>query len=194
MGCLKWVGALALGTSLLAGHAQAAAELVTNGDFETGNFAGWTKSGVTSLSDVIANTVTSNTSYLWRSGATGGLAYISQDIATEIGATYDFSFDVYSTSTTNTVFEVYFGGIQVFGFSNEVHNWTHILLEDLPAISAVTEIKLGARNDPSFTRVDNVSVMASSSVPVDVPEPASGLLLAGAVLALSAAGRGRKAG
>ena len=73
-GRLRQMKKIALATLLAvsAFSANAATELVTNGNFETGTFAGWTKSGNTSLSDVvISNTVTSNHSFVWRSGATG---------------------------------------------------------------------------------------------------------------------------
>ena len=38
----------------VANPAQAA-NLVVNGDFNTGNFTGWTKSGNTALSDIVNN-------------------------------------------------------------------------------------------------------------------------------------------
>ena len=65
----------------------ASAGIVPNGDFETGTFAGWTKSGNTSLSDVISNTATADHTFVWRSGATGSPNYISQMLDTVAGAT-----------------------------------------------------------------------------------------------------------
>lgn len=179
--------ALALMLAASALSAQAATELVVNGDFETGTFAGWTKSGNNSLSDVISNTVTSNHSFVWRNGSTGSLAYISQNLATVAGGSYSLSFDVYNTATSNTIFEVDFNGAKVYGFTNEVHNWSHITLNGLSATGALTELKFGARNDPSFLRLDNVSVHALA-----VPEPETYAMLLGGLALVGAVARRRQ--
>jgi hypothetical protein len=170
---------------------SAQASMIVNGDFQTGTFAGWTKSGNPSLSDVVANAITSNHTSVWRSGATGSLAYISQNVATVTGATYSFGFDVYNNATSNSIFEAYFDGVLVAGFTNVQHNWTHFQFDNLIASSDLTMIKFGARNDPNFTRLDNVT-MELLQAPADVSEPASiAMLLAG--LGLLAATRRRQA-
>lgn len=186
----KWLAAVML--SSFAVFAHAATELVTNGNFETGTFAGWTKSGNTSLSDVIANTTTSNHSFLWRSGATGSPASISQLLTTVAGGTYDLSFDIYSSGVSasnpaSVSFSVLFNGVNIYSFQNTTTPWTHLTFSNLVATGAQTELKFSSRNDPSFTRLDNVSVMAA------VPEPETYAMLLAGMGVMAAVARRRKA-
>ncbi|QLI81544.1 PEP-CTERM sorting domain-containing protein [Chitinibacter fontanus] len=158
-------------------------ELVTNGNFETGNFTGWTKSGNTSLSDVISNTTTSNHTFLWRSGATGSPAYISQNLNTQIGGKYTLSFDIFSAGTSAVKFDAFFNGASVYSFSNISQAWTHVVINNLQSTKPLTELKFGSRNDPSFTRLDNVSVVAA------VPEPETYALMGIGLIGLMASRR-----
>ena len=166
-------------------------ELVSNGNFETGTFAGWTKSGNTSLSDIISNTVTSNHTFVWRSGATGSPAFISQNLQTVAGGHYTLSFDVFNSATSATPsavsFEADFNGHSVYGFTNQTRNWTHVVLNNLSATGVATELKFGARNDPSFIRLDNISVTAA------VPEPETYALMMAGLGLLAFVAKRRKA-
>jgi hypothetical protein len=169
--------ALIVGSMVVAAGAQA--NMVINGDFETGTFAGWTKTGNTSLSDVISNTTTSNHTFLWRSGATGSAAYISQLLSTSAGQHYTLSFDLYSAGTRNfdpsaVQFSAFFGGASVYSLTNTPKAWGTLTF-DVVASAATTELKFGARNDPSFTRLDNISLVAASSVPEPAPLALLGL-------------------
>ena len=175
---------------VLSAVGASAAPLVSNGDFETGTFAGWTLSGDLDNSAIAKNNVTSNTTYLWRSGAAFEETYISQVLTTVANARYTLSFDVFTDSTFGSSFSASFNGVVVSSFVNEVHNWTHYSIMNLVADDTTTELKFGARNDPRFTRVDNISVVQNVAA---VPEPASVLLLSGAFAALAMTRR-RKAG
>ena len=71
--------------SFLATVPAQAFNLITNGDFETGNFSGWNQSGNTSFTSVNGN----NEAQL---GPVNSLGYISQTINTVSGQEYIFSY------------------------------------------------------------------------------------------------------
>ena len=107
-------------------------------------------------------------------------------LTTTAGNHYTLSFDLFSGGATNSLFDAFFDSVSVYSLSNTVIGWTHFEFTDLVATGASTELKFGARNDPSFTRLDNISVLSTSQ---SVPEPESLALFAAGAFALVVARR-----
>ena len=90
--CLSWKRGVIIGAvlALLVGTAGAADRLVVNGDFETGDFSGWTRGGDTSFTSVDRFSAHSGV----YGADLGNVSYGSllQMLDTEIGDTYTVSY------------------------------------------------------------------------------------------------------
>ena len=155
---------------------SASAELITNGDFETGNTNGWINSD---------NFVSGNLSGFQAFGANAlyfgcvtQLCSTFQTIATTADARYIFSFDYGSSGDTNAFF-ARFNGSDVFHTLNDgstQFGFTHQSFTVF-ATGASTDVEFIGFNNPSYQALDNVSVIENTGT---VPEPGSiALLLAG---------------
>ena len=87
----KYLTFLAVVTCVLSFQMAAADELVLNGDFEIGNFTSWTQSGNLSFTGVGSGNAHSGT-YAAYFGPVGSLGFISQNLTTVPGGTYDLTF------------------------------------------------------------------------------------------------------
>jgi hypothetical protein len=153
-------------------QASASVNLVVNGGFETGDFTGWTRFGNTSYSGVSNYYLPSQGNYSALFGAVGSLGGISQSFATVSGSDYEVSFDLANGGGPTNEYLVQFGSsvlaheanLSPFGYQHFSYITT--------AASSSTTLALSFRQDPSYFKLDGVSVTAA------VPEPEEWAMMA----------------
>ena len=172
---------IAILTASLAGVMSAQANLIINGGFETGDYAGWTFTPATSGSVFL---VTSDLTgygnhsgnFVANFGAVGGQDdTLSQTVATTPGGSYVFDFWLAANASSsmtvswdrNTLLQISNGG--PFG-------WTHYSYDVVASGNFTDLTSFAGRNAPSWIALDDVSLTAA------VPEPST--YLAGALLLL----------
>ena len=184
--------ACSLVAAALFATGAARADLVTNGDFETGDFSGWT-TAIDPLYDAVDTLMPQAGTYAAYFG--GADSSISQSLATVAGTTYKISFwlqleaDVTGAAAPNT-FGVNFGSFAGPTFMDATDfGYTHI--EFLAtAASASTNLAFNFKQGPAFWDLDSIQVNAVDVVAA-IPEPASLALLAAAGLGWVGAKRRR---
>ena len=152
---------------LLVSALPASATLVANGGFETGNFTGWTQSGITSWDGVDGREVVSG-AFAAYFGAMGGDGVISQDLATTPTQSYTVSFWLQNgaSGTTNVLpndFHLYWGGSEIFSLLNAPSfDYTQYSFVT-QATSSSTTLSMGFMNYNTWFFLDDVDV---SPVPI----------------------------
>ena len=170
-----------------------ASSILVNGDFETGDFQGWTTAGwfTDSLNPAtgIYDAATGCGGAACTDPNDPGAAYLYQDIATIPGGTYSFSFFYNSGALAGFGSEVAVlwgnpaGPAPVIDFVNVDTGGGYIqYTRTLTATSAISRLEFLARQDFDFYYLDDIALSPVSSQAV--PEPASVLTLAAALLAL----------
>jgi hypothetical protein len=173
--------------------------IVTNGGFETGDFTGWTLSGntggagLTGGSGNIGVNMSSAHSGTYGAffGPVGSLAYLSQNLTTVAGMTYELSFSLLNEGSggesispirpvggpIDQIFQVFWNGSLIFEIppNSPPSAYTQFNFTGLTATGATTELKFGFRNDPSFWDIDDITAGLSGAA---VPDSLSTIWLA----------------
>jgi hypothetical protein len=158
---------LAIGLLLLATTGPTSANLIVNGDFETGTFAGWTTTPAPIGSFFGVGPVPPAHDTLGAFfGATGAdFDSISQTFVTTPGAFYDLSFFyevVELGSPPNNGFRVLFNGVVVFENLNAISGFGTFSFNHLQATGSTTTVEFQGRNVTDFDYLDDVSVTGST--------------------------------
>jgi hypothetical protein len=180
--------AMALVASAAAVSASAA-ELVTNGGFETGTLSGWTGGGsFTGVQCPGPGPGVHGGNCSLFDGNIGSTDALSQVVATVAGQTYDYSFWLQSDGGTPNAFTFSLGGVTLVTLTNAPASsgFTHFT-GSVVAASSNASLTFGFRDDPGFWFLDDVSLTGAA-----VPEPASWALMLTGFLGAGAAIRANR--
>ncbi len=179
------VGALALAA---AATPSSAAELVTNGGFETGDFTGWTLGGNTGFSGVNSSSAHSGNygAYFGQVGSTGTLSQLLNTVA---GQTYTVSYWLSNLGGPTDSFEASIGGqvLQTFSNANAFQYFNFSFTA--PVSGSPSLLQFTFRQDPSYWHIDDISVEGLRG---GVPEPATWAMLIFGFFAIGATMRRRR--
>jgi hypothetical protein len=184
---------LALAIATVCSATAFADSIVTNGNFQTGDFTGWqhNTSGVTNHPWTVAE---SGSNFYASTGCVGieciegnstQEAWLSQVLTTVVGQTYTLTFDYSPVNAAPDELEVDFGSTDVVDLIN-VPDSIHTYSYTVTATTTATELQFLGRQDPGYDYLDNISVTSNSAA---TPEPASLTLFGTGILALAGVAR-----
>jgi hypothetical protein len=159
---------LAIGVLLIATAPRTSANLIVNGDFETGTFAGWTTTPALIGSNFGVGPVPPAHDTLGAFFHATDVYFdsISQTFVTTPGAFYDLSFfyQVVDTPPPHNGFRVFFNNVLVFENLDANSGFGPFSFNHLQATGSTTTVEFQGRNVTGSDYLDDVSVTDSAIV------------------------------
>ncbi len=147
--------------------------LVVNGNFETGDFTGWTLGGNYGMSWAGAQTSVDSQAesgqYAAAIGAMGSDATLSQTLQTVAGKQYTLSFWLANNGAGTNDFTVKWNGATVMALANAPAQGYTQYTFTVTATGATSTLEFDGRQDPSSWRLDNISVTGIGTQASSVP-------------------------
>jgi hypothetical protein len=164
----------------VAGPVKAGGNLVSNGDFATGDFTGWTLSGDTSYV-YVSGTPGSYAAALTTTGLGDG--FLSQSLSTMAGQEYVVSFSLAGDGATPNSLTVSLGGTSVTSLTDVAGPPTTytIYTYDVMAPSSPSTLLFDFVDVPGYLYLANISVTLAGA---SVPEPSTAVSASLAALML----------
>ena len=165
-----------------------AANIVTNGDFSTGDLTGWTSN--LSIGFPWFSTGTSAQTGCIGDNCIHGTAsqqdFLEQSLATVAGDSYTLSFDFRSQGTPSEL-EALFGGVVISDLVDaNLSSFTTFTYSGLVATSSATLLEFLGRNDPAALQLTNVSVVDNGPTGNSpIPEPGTLVMVGSGLLSLA---------
>lgn len=142
----------------LLGLLPASAIPVVNGDFETGDFTGWSRSGFSTY-DTISSSVEHSGNFGGSFGAINNTSSISQTLTTTAGIQYMITYWLSARGSTSTrTFSTDFGGTPGQSFIDPVGFFYTQFSYLATATASTTVLSFTFRNDPNFWLLDDITV------------------------------------
>jgi hypothetical protein len=145
----------------LAGTAYAQPDLVANGDFETGDFSGWTQFGdmsFTAVAGIFNGVEPHGGAFAAHFGPTGGPGGIMQTLSATPGQTVLVEF-WYQAQGNDNFFDCSFDGVSLISFTNDLDHteWTYF---SFPVVvnGSSPVLQFSFENPPDYDYLDDVHV------------------------------------